>query len=166
VEIVLIAAAAAALYVFSRPKAQTTTDVTTPAPAPATALAIPSPMTFSGAGSIVSGGYQIAPHNSTWGNPMLLGKGANAGAWFGTPADPSASIANAVATSAATLASTIASPPVPAPAPVQRGGIAGTVGTGGLPLGSALRTGLSSGTGTTVVGTTRLQLRPLTKTLY
>jgi hypothetical protein len=162
VELILLAAGAAVAYFVLRPKTAATTDVTTPAPDPATALSIPSPMTFSGGGSIVSGGYQTAPYSATWRNPMLLGKGANNGVWFGTPADPSAAIANAVATTAATLASTIASPPIPAPPPLQRGGIAGTVGTGGLPLGGPLRTGVSSGTGTTVVGTTRLQMLPLT----
>lgn len=174
-EILGLAAAGLVAYFLLRPKASpATADVSTPAPAPATALAVPSPMTFSGASSIVSGGYQTAPYNSNWqGVPppsnaftaaVLAGHGGNNP--FGPADAASSNVAAAIAATAAGLASTFASPPVPAPPPVQRGGVAGTVGSGGKPLGSALRTGVSSGTGTTVVGTTRLQLLPLTKTLY
>lgn len=45
----------------------------------------------------------------------------------------------------------VAPPPVPQASPYVSGGIAGTAGSGGNPLGSALRPGVSAGTGTTVI---------------
>jgi hypothetical protein len=43
-----------------------------------------------------------------------------------------------------------APPPVPQPPPPFFGGLVGSVGSGGNPLGGALRAGVSAGTGTTV----------------
>jgi hypothetical protein len=43
-----------------------------------------------------------------------------------------------------------APPPVPQPPPPFYGGTVGSVGSGGNPLGGALRAGVSAGTGTTV----------------
>lgn len=165
--IALAAGAVAAFYFLTRDKAPATAAVTTPAPAPAKQLQVARRQrTFSGADAIVSGGYQFAPYNTGWGGIGLRQDAIGSATNPHPSADPSSNIAGAIAATGAALASTFSSPPIPAPAPVQRGGIAGTVGTGGLPLGGALRTGLSSGTGTTVVGTTKLQLLPLTKTLF
>jgi len=64
------------------------------------------------------------------------------------------------------LPSTIPPPPVLAPPPAWRGGIAGSVGSGGNPLGSGFRTGVTSGTATTVVPTSPLQTLPRTSVLF
>jgi hypothetical protein len=49
-----------------------------------------------------------------------------------------------------------APPPVPPPSPAFFGGLIGSVGAGGNPLGGSLRAGVSAGTGTTLApgGTT------------
>jgi len=86
--------------------------------------------TFSAAGAasggpLVSGGYDI----STAAQP-------------GSPAD---------ATTPVTLPGTVAPPPIPPPPPSTVGGAAGTVGTGGRPLG-AFRVGVAPPYNTSVRG--------------
>ena len=82
----------------------------------------------SGAGLSLSGGYQLTPASTQLAVPSYT----------------------ATAISQPTF---VAPPPVPQAAPYVSGGIAGTAFSGGNPYGSALRPGVSAGTGTTVIPT-------------
>jgi len=87
-----------------------------------TSQGLATPTSVSG-GALISGGYQTAPLSAAFG--------------FGSPS------------SGASLPTVPAPPPAPPPPPAFWGGIAGSVGSGGNPLGGVLRAGVSMGTGTT-----------------
>lgn len=86
----------------------------------------------------VSGGYLIgSPLIGNFGNTIAAGAASGA------------------------LASAIAQPTVlPWASPAIWGGIAGTAGSGGIPLGGPVRPGVSLGTATTVVGPTYINSAP------
>jgi hypothetical protein len=119
----LIAAAVLAVVLYFGSPSKPSLLVSTPANSP------PASPLVSFDGSATSGGYQLtsaATNLSTGGYSPRL---ASLNSLF--------------------LGTFIAPPPVPQPSPWVSGGISGTAGSGGNPLGSALRPGLSSGTGTT-----------------
>jgi hypothetical protein len=125
-DILIVAGVVAVLLYFGSASAAPAVAVVPPAAPVPTATAI-----LTG-GAPVSAGYQIPP-----------------------PATALQSIFSPFfsrnAASAAKLASTVSSPPIPVPPPAYSGGIGGTVGTGGVSLGSVLRPGVSAGTGTTSI---------------
>lgn len=88
---------------------------------------IPTALGISTAPS-TSAAYQTAPAGTRW----VMGIAAPSAGGSGTVPAP---------------------PPVPPPPPPFYGGGVGGVGSGGNPLGGALRAGISAGTGTTLPGT-------------
>lgn len=122
-ELLLAAAVLAVVLYFGSPSTPSVL-VSTPSPLPPS-----SPLISFDSGS-TSGGYQLTSAATNLANP---------GGYSPKLASPNTLFTGTF----------VAPPPVPLPSPWVSGGIAGTSGSGGNPLGSALRPGVSGGTGTT-----------------
>jgi len=124
-EELLLAAAVLAAVLYFGSSSTPSVLVSTPANLPPSSPLI----SFDGGGT--SGGYQLLP----------AATGLSTGGYSPKLASPNSLF----------LGTFIAPPPAPLPSPWVSGGIAGTAGSGGNALGSALRPGVSAGTGTTSV---------------
>jgi len=124
-ELLIAAAVLAAVLYFGR-SGTPSVLTSTPAPQPPS-----SPLVSPDAGSI-SGGYQLTSQATNLANP---------GGYSPKLTSPNSLF----------VGTFIAPPPIPQASPYISGGIAGTAFSGGNPFGSALRPGVSAGTGTTVI---------------
>ena len=129
-EVIIAAAILAGAWLWEKNRQPKPTAVLTP-PLPG---AVGTNVIQSGAPLSLSGAYNVAAPNLDNFGTVLTGR----------------------ALTGRTLPSTPKPIALPSPPPWVIGGIAGTVGTGGNPLGGRLRPGITLGTATTVVGPSRL----------